>query len=352
MKKLLMRLIVMGSVLVLLTGCGKQAAAEKPAAIEEPVSVEIFAMDTYMTLLAYGEHADEGLKKAEEEIRLLESLWSVTQEDSEIAVLNKNKTASVSDDTKSILTFAKQVSAQVEQTFDVTVFPIVKAWGFTTGAHRIPDETELAVLTKYVDSDQIKIEGNQISLSGTNAEVDLGAIAKGYTSEKMKQVFLENGITAGIVSLGGNVQTLGVKPNGTPWKVAIQDPFNTDDYIAVIEIGEKAVITSGSYQRYFERDGVIYHHLIDPKTGYPVCNGMNSVTIVADVGTLADALSTAMFVMGKEKALAFWRQQYYNFEMIIIEKDGSITITEGLSETFLPVDKSTTVQIAAHENTE
>ena len=141
------------------------------------------------------------------------------------------------------------------------------------------------------------------------------------------------GVTSGIISLGGNVQTLGLKPDGTNWTVAVQDPNNSSSYLGVISVGETAVVTSGTYQRYFTQNGKTYHHLINPETGRPINNTLTSVTIICEDGTLADCLSTALFIMGESKALNYWRT-YGGFEMILVNKDNQITCTKGLMEQF------------------
>ena len=172
-------------------------------------------------------------------------------------------------------------------------------------------------------------------------KVDLGGIAKGFTSDRVMELFSADGVTSGIISLGGNVQTLGTKPDGSLWRVGIQDPDDSSGIIATIEVADKAVITSGGYQRYFEQDGTTYHHIIDPRTGMPADSGLTSVTIVSDDGTLADGLSTSLFIMGKEAALDYWRAHRDNFDVILVASDGSITISEGLADCCTLSDGST-----------
>ncbi len=145
---------------------------------------------------------------------------------------------------------------------------------------------------------------------------------KGYTSAQIMQIYQDCGVTSGLVNLGGNVQALGGKTDGSKWKVAIQSPDDTEDYLGILEIEDQAVITSGGYERYFEEDGVTYHHIIDPATGYPADSGLISVTIVSDDGTLADGLSTSLFIMGEEKAAQFWRENSDEFEAIMETADG------------------------------
>ena len=148
------------------------------------------------------------------------------------------------------------------------------------------------------------------------------------------KIFANNGVTSGIISLGGNVQTLGHKPDGSLWRVGIQDPDDTSSILATLEVADKAVITSGGYQRFFEENGVTYHHIIDPRSGYPADSGLTSVTIVSDDGTLADGLSTSLFIMGHDAAIDYWRTHSEDFDFILVSDDGSVTISAGLEDCF------------------
>ena len=157
-------------------------------------------------------------------------------------------------------------------------------------------------------------------------------IAKGYTGDQLIRLFRENGVTSALINLGGNVQTVGTKPDGTPWRIGVQSPFG-EGYLGTIEAKDEAVITSGGYERYFEKDGQIFWHIIDPATGLPAKNGLLSVTVAGESGALCDGLSTALFVMGLEKAAAFW-QSSGGFDAVFVTDDGSVYITEGLAERF------------------
>ena len=161
-------------------------------------------------------------------------------------------------------------------------------------------------------------------------KIDFGGIAKGYTSSEIMKIFDANGIKSGLVSLGGNVQALGCKTDKSKWKVAIQNPDNEEDYIGVLAIENKAVITSGGYERYFENNGKIYHHIIDPATGYPADSGLKSVTIVSEDGTLADGLSTSLFIMGLDKAKEYWQKNSQKFDAILLTNDNKQYVTEGI----------------------
>ena len=165
-------------------------------------------------------------------------------------------------------------------------------------------------------------------------KIDFGGIAKGYTSSRIMQIYKKCGVTSGLVSLGGNVQLLGAKPDGSAWKVAVESPDEDGNYLGILQAKDKAVITSGGYERYFEKNGKKYHHIIDPATGYPAENGLVSVTIVSSDGTLADGLSTSLFIMGEEKAAEFWKAHSNEFEAIFATDDGTIYVTEGLKDSF------------------
>ena len=163
-------------------------------------------------------------------------------------------------------------------------------------------------------------------------EIDLGSVAKGYTGDVLAGLLKAYGVESALLDLGGNIQTIGVKPDGTPWRIGVQDPEG-DGYIGVVSVSGKAVVTSGGYERYFERDGARYWHIIDPATGTPARSGLASVTVVGDAGVVCDALSTALFVMGLDGALEHWRE-YRDFEAVLIADDGSVTVTAGLEDSF------------------
>ena len=165
-------------------------------------------------------------------------------------------------------------------------------------------------------------------------KIDLGAIAKGYTSSKIIDIFKENNIKSGMVTLGGNVQVLGKKPDGSLWKVGIQNPISESEYLGVLQTSDKAVITSGGYERNFTKNGKTYHHILDPSNGYPANNGLTSVTIISSDGTLADALSTSLFVMGKDKAIDFYKKSNYNFDFILYTSDNKLIISDGIEDIF------------------
>ena len=187
---------------------------------------------------------------------------------------------------------------------------------------------------KFKEMNLHKEKANFVTL-GADQQIDFGGIAKGYTGQKLAELFQEYGVSSALVSLGGNIQAIGTKPDGSSWKVGIRDPKGgQQDYIGVLFVENQAVVTSGGYERYFEEDGKTYIHIINPRTGYPADGDLLSVTIVSRDGTLADGMSTALYIMGYEKACQFWRQHREEFNVILVTDDGKIHISENLKENF------------------
>ena len=346
------RLILASAVVasMLLTGCGTasdtkhtgsaletQTTNSTTTSSTQPVSQEIFAMDTYMTVTAYGDNAQKGVTDAVAEIQRLDNLLSIGKEDSEISKLNKSGSAALSDDTAVMVAKALDLYKSTGGAFDITVLPLMELWGFTTQEYYVPTEDEIQSTLQRVGADKLTWdESTQTLTLGDKQEIDLGGIAKGFTSSHIMEIFKQDGVTCGMVSLGGNVHLLGTKQDGSAWRVGIQDPDNTDDMLGVLQANDCAVITSGAYERNFEKDGVTYHHIIDPATGKPSNSGLTSVTIVSKDGTLADGLSTSLFVMGKDKAIAYWKQHADEFDTILVDKDRNVYITEGIAGNFSP----------------
>lgn len=303
-------------------------------------SGEIFAMDTYMSVSATGEKAKEAVDASLEEIQRLDALWSVGDEDSVVSRLNRHESVELDEDTAGLLERALEISSDTDRAFDITIYPLMEEWGFTTGDFKVPAPERLEELLEHVDAGRLEYSSKEAFNLPEDIQIDFGGIAKGYASDRIMEIFEEYGITSGLVSLGGNVETFHTKADGSAWRVGIQNPDNTIPVLAaaqlvgIVQAADQAVITSGGYERYFEEDGITYHHILDPETGMPADSGLISVTIVSPDGCLADGLSTALFVMGREKALAYWAQHRDSFDAILVEADGSITVTEGLKDTF------------------
>jgi thiamine biosynthesis lipoprotein len=305
---------------------------------EETVySKDLFAMDTYMTFKAYGSNAEEAVEAASKEVQRLDALLSTGNASSDVSKINAEGSGTISDDEQAMIERALELYDTTDGLFDITIYPLMELWGFPTQEYYVPTEDEIQALLKYVDAGSIQLDGDQLTLA-EGQEIDLGAIAKGYTSNRLMEVYREYGVTSGMVYLGGNVQTLNTKPDGSKWKIGIQSPEETQGSVsATVSVDNKAVITSGGYERYFEQDGKTYIHILDPRTGYPADNDLISVTIVSEDGMLADALSTSLFIMGEEQAETYWRTYSdagQDFEMVLITSDGTLHVTEGLTDDF------------------
>lgn len=285
---------------VLFTSCVSNAKHEKT----------IFSMDTEINMTVYGKNAEEALIKAEEEIKRMNEKYSVA---------NMAKTSqSIDEETEALLTLAEEIKKETDGAFDINVAPIVRIWGFYSQEfgeknHRVPTQDEI---------------NEALSAAEQGIYLDFGAVAKGYCADQLVEIMRTEGVTSAVLSLGGNVALIGQNPEGEDWTVGIQNPFESGLY-ATIKASDETIVTSGDYVRYFEQNGKRYHHIINPKTGYPAESGLASVTVISDSGARADALSTALFVMGKDKAIDFWSENK-NFGMILITKDGKIYCTEGI----------------------
>lgn len=314
-----------------------QSAGTKSDDIEtRSAQKDVFAMDTYMTVTAYGEQAEAATDAAIEEIERLDDLLSTGDENSEIACVNQNGGGQLTEDSVYLLERAIELYDETEGAFDVAIYPVMEAWGFTTQNYQVPSEETLQELLPLTDGSKIEYDDEmmEVTFDRKGMQIDFGGIAKGYTSARIMEIYQEYGITSGMVNLGGNVQVLGSKIDGSDWRVAIQSPDDANDYIGVLEVRDKAVITSGGYERYFEQDGKTYHHIIDPSTGYPAENELISVSIISEDGTLADGLSTALFVMGKDRALEYWSTHSNAFDAILLTEDDVIYVTEGIADDF------------------
>ena len=320
--------VLLACVCALAAGCRNKDTGSGRSA-----SADLFAMDTYMTLTVYGEKSEEAAEAAREEIERLDALLSAGDENSAVSLINSRGSGTVDEETLLIIKKALAIYEMTGGAFDITIWPLAHLWGFTDGEMHLPDDKEIKELLGTVDSGRISINGSELTL-GEGQGIDLGGIAKGYTSGRVTEILKEYGADAAVVSLGGNVQCFGQKPDGSPWKIGIQRPGG-DGLIGVLRTSGTAVITSGGYERYFTGDdGTVYHHILDPATGYPADSGVLSCTIVCPEGILADGLSTACFIMGIRKASQLWREHSGEFGMIIMDEKEEIYVTEDLAESF------------------
>lgn len=303
--------------------------------LESKYDCEFFAMDTVMTINAYGSNSESAVKAAQNEINRLDKLLSVQNENSEIFKLNQSKEMTVSNDTLTLIRRSKEIYTLTDGAFDITCEPLTREWGFYSGLeNKVPPQKAIENALKGVGAEHINIKGGTVTLD-KNTSLDLGGIAKGFASQKAAEILKEYGVTSALMSLGGNVRAVGSKPDGESWSVAVTDPDDNSKSIGTLKISDKAVVTSGGYQRYFEENGQIYHHIIDTKTGYPADSGLKSVTIVSENDTLADALSTALFVMGLEKSEQFYSENSSLFGAVFVTDKGEIYITDNLKDSFM-----------------
>ena len=275
------------------------------------INENLFAMDTVMSFSLKGENAKECLSEIESEIIRLENIFSVNKQDSEISKINSSTDAVyVCSDTANIIKKATEISALTDGAFDISIYPLVKLWGFTEKDFKVPTDDQIAQVIKSTDYKKIEIDDNKIRFDG---QIDLGGIAKGYACDKISKILKKHNIEEAIISLGGNILI-----KGNQKTVGIAHPNKSDELICTLKATNTSIVTSGGYQRNFSQDGKIYHHILDPKTGKPAQSGIISATIICDNSTLADGLSTAVYIMGTDKAIKFWKENQ-NFDMIIID---------------------------------
>ena len=291
-----------------------------------------FYLDTVITLTAYTEDV-QILNDALEECGRYERLLSRTVEGSDVWNINhaQGKPVTVSDDTIEILQTAASVSEASDGAFDVTIAPASTLWDFTSGAAVLPDAGKLEEAAQLIDYSKVEIDGNEVTLP-EGMMIDLGGVAKGYIADAVKYYLEDRGIESAILSFGGNIVAIGLKPDGTPWKVGIQDIDEpTGNYMLVAANYGGSTVTSGIYERGFELDGVYYHHILDTATGMPVNNELASVTIFSDSSMWGDALATAAFALGTEKGLELI-ETMEEIEAVFIARDRSAVYSSGADE--------------------
>lgn len=303
---------------------------------------EEIAMGTVISQKVYGENGQAAMKEAMDKIKDLEALVTFNAPEGDIYKLNENagKTkVELDPETIKIINKAQEVSKLSGGAFDVTVGPIVKSWGIGTEQQRIPAPEEIKNLLPLVNYKDLVIDGNTASLKKAGQMVDLGGIAKGYAGDVAREIYKKNGIRSAFINLGGNVVTLGNKPDGSPWAVGIRNPRAKDEIVGSVSVTDKAVVTAGDDQRYFEKDGKRYHHIIDARTGYPAESDLMSVTLITDSSFVADAVDTAVFILGLEKGRELIEKQE-GIEAIFVTKDKKIYVTDGLKGNFKFLDAS------------
>lgn len=321
--------IILMLTLSALTACGVNSNAAA-----EPVTKTEFALDTLCSITIYDKPSEEIFKECFQRIKEIENKMSVDLPDSEVSAINKNaglKPVSVSEDTYTVIRAGIEYSQLTNGDFDISVGPLVKLWGITKPDPKVPSSAAIQAAVGLVNYKNIVLNDTQKSvfLKEKGMSLDLGGIAKGYTGDAVAKILKDRGVKHAIVDLGGNLVAVGSKPDGTDWKVGIQTPFKTNgDYFAVIGVSDQAVVTSGIYQRYFKEKGKIYHHIMNTHTGYPVDNGLVSVSVVCESSMDADALAKA-FTLGLKAGMEYISGQK-GVEAIFLTDKNEVYVTPGL----------------------
>ena len=364
------------------------------SADNKSAQVDFFAMDTIMHITCYGEECEEAVSAAQTEIMRLDALLSTEAEDSEVSRINSAGGGKLGVDTEALVRKALLLYELTDGAYDMTIMPLIRLWGFTTGEYRVPDKTQLEKTRLLCDSGQVEYADSYLTLKAGQG-IDFGGLAKGYASDKLVEIFDSYKIKAAYFSLGGNVYCYHKKTAGSTWNIAIENPFarnidfsidsagntenntnientgnmvnkvnsvntgitgknagkskvktgNVPDYLGAVRVYDKAVVTSGGYERYFTENGRTYHHIIDTATGFPADSGLVSVTVISSDAALADGLSTACFVMGLERSTALWKkygagQEYCGetrvaaFDLVMMSEEGTVYVTEGIADSF------------------
>lgn len=304
-------------------------------------SVE-FIMNTVVELRLHGKHSQEAVSQINKELRTYETSYSMYIENSDIWRINQNagkRFTTVSADVLKLIQTAKKFSDKTGGLFDITIAPLTALWNVTAENPQIPDNSEIEETIKLVNYQDIIIKGNQVMLKYPGQAIDLGAIAKGNACEIIRQVAAEYDIQSGYASIGGNMVVLGDKPTGQPYLFGIRDPQgDASQYIGSISISGKTMATTGAYERFFEVNEKRYHHVLNPKTGYPAESDFLSVSVVAEDGALADFLSTALFLLGKNALNKAMDEP--SLGIIAVDTQENVWISKNLHEHFTPNEKN------------
>ncbi|HCT91477.1 MAG TPA: FAD:protein FMN transferase [Lachnospiraceae bacterium] len=290
-----------------------------------------YYFDTVVSLRLYGvkgEAVFEGCFAICEE---LERTFSRTREDSELYAVNHRSTdtVEVSDELAKLIETGLSYYNVTDGAFDITVAPLSEIWDFKSGEGKVPSGEILQKALDKVDASKVRLEGRMLTFASPDTMLELGAIVKGYAADCLKEYLREQGVTAGTINLGGNVLTIGNKPDGTDWKIGLQKPFgDSGESIEIVEVADQSVVSSGVYERYFREAGRLYHHILDARTGYPVENGLWQVSIRSEDSLTGDLLSTVCFLLGPEKGMAYV-ESLAGVEASFIDADLQITHSSG-----------------------
>lgn len=299
-----------------------------------------FVMDTFVDQKLAGPKSQQAVEAVNQQLRAFEKRISAYDLSSEISKINQNAGIAyvqVSEETFSILQLAKEYSALSEGLFDITIGPLVELWNITGENPRVPEQQEIQKALELVDYRDVLLqeENYRVMLRRKGQKLNLGGVAKGMAGALAMESAKALGVHAGYLSVGGNIFTIGKKKDGASYRFGVRDPRGeASDYIGVVELTDTTMATSGDYERYFEKDGVRYHHILHPDTGYPGDSDLISVSVICKDGGLADFLSTALFLAGREKAMSHAKEG--GFECILIDRDKNVYLSDGMKDCFTP----------------
>jgi len=303
---------------------------------DEPLTDTTFALDTFITVSIYNGGDENILKESLEFIRNYEMIFSATNEAAELYKLNHREkgtmSVEVSDDLAYLIDKALYYSEVSNGAFDITTEPLKELWDFNAEEPELPSDESIAKALPKVDYKKISVEGNTVNFISDDTRIDLGSIAKGYIADKTKEYLLSKGVDSAIINLGGNVLCIGKKPNGNNFTIGLQKPYaDRNETVALLTVDDESVVSSGVYERHFVIDGKNYHHILNPKTGYPYDNGLVEVSILTKSSTEADALSTTCFSLGVEEGVKLLDSLPDTYGYFILS-DYSIVYSEGAKE--------------------
>lgn len=305
-----------------------------------------FLMDTFVKQTTYdkSEDAEQKLEQVFDMLTEFEKKVSMHIPSSEISKINAGAGVSVikvSPEVYDLVKRSRELSIKSKGKFDITIGPLVKAWGITTESPRVPDEEEIQKLVKRVGASKITLHDKNVTLylSDPYMEIDLGGVAKGYACDLVRKKYKELGLSDGMLSLGGNIYSFGRKADGTAYTIGLRDPYGAAESVyGTIAAPDKVIATTGGYERYFEQDGKKYIHVLDPKTGYPVESDLAAVTVISEDGLLADYLSTTLFAAGKQALLENIENE--KFDVIAVDTERNVYCSEGIQASFVLTNKT------------
>lgn len=340
--------------MLLFTGCGNITDADTSTTGNQPISISSIKLNTAVQITIYDSQDKALLDDCLALCDKYELIFSRTNEKSELYKLNHRKDVSdgdfgtdgpttpypvsgtadtwhISEDLAALLSEGLDITRESDGAFDIAIAPLTSLWDFTAEDPEVPDDAAIQKALPLCSSDGVTIDGEDITPPSDDIQFDVGAIAKGYIADRLKDFLIKKGVKSAIINLGGNVLCIGSKPDGTPFKIGIQKPFaDRNETEAVMDITGKSVVSSGIYERCFKQDGKLYHHILNPQTGYPYDNGLISVTIISDQSVDGDALSTTCFALGLEDGLKFAEKK--GVQAVFITEDYELHYTDGFRD--------------------